>query len=127
MEQLTPREKEIFDYITCQFEETGYSPSVRDIKAALEIGSTATVYNYIEKLCDKGYLRKDAAKSRSLRPVDDSPVYRVPIIGKVTAGAPILAYEDNDGFVSFSPDKKRFNSKALFALKVKGRSMINAG
>ena len=127
MEQLTPREKEIFDYITRQFEETGYSPSVRDIRAAMGIGSTATVYNYIEKLCDKGYLRKDASKSRSLRPVDDNPVYRVPVIGKVTAGSPIFAYEDNDGFVTFSPEGRRFNSSSLFALKVRGRSMINAG
>jgi len=127
MAVLNDREKEIFDYITKQFEETGYSPSVRDIQNALGIGSTATVYNYIEKLCQKGYLRKDPSKSRSLRPVGDSPVYRVPVIGKVTAGAPILAYEENDGFVSFSPEKRRFDSASLFALKVRGRSMINAG
>lgn len=127
MAHLTDKEKAVFDYITRQFEDTGYSPSVRDIQAAMGIGSTATVYNYIEKLCNKGYLKKDPSKSRSLRPVDDSPVYRVPVIGKVTAGAPIFAYEENDGFVSFSPDKKRFDSSALFALKVRGRSMINAG
>ena len=127
MAVLNEKEKAMFDYINHRFEETGYSPSVRDIQAALGIGSTATVYTYIERLCEKGYLKKDAAKSRSLRPVGDSPVYRVPIVGKVTAGAPILAYEDNDGFVSFSPDKRRFDSSSLFALKVRGRSMINAG
>ena len=124
---LNDREKMVFDYINQCFEENGYSPSVRDIQSALGIGSTATVYNYIEQLCAKGYLKKDGMKSRSLRPVGDSPVYRVPVVGKVTAGAPILAYEENDGFVSFSPDKRRFDSSALFALKVRGRSMINAG
>ncbi len=127
MAVLNDKEKAMFDYINRQFEETGYSPSVRDIQKALGIGSTATVYNYIEKLCEKGYLRKDATKSRSLRPVSDSPVYRVPVIGKVTAGAPILAFEENDGFVSFSPEGRRFDSSTLFALKVRGRSMINAG
>ncbi len=127
MEQLTSREKEIFDYINERFIATGYSPSVRDIQSALGIGSTATVYNYVEKLCEKGYLKKDAAKSRSLRPVDTSPVYRVPVIGRVTAGTPILAYEENDGFVSFSPEGKTYSASSLFALKVRGRSMVNAG
>jgi len=127
MEQLNQKEKETFEYISNYFTEKGYSPSVRDIQAALGIGSTATVYHYIEKLCAKGYLKKDAAKSRALRPVDDSFVYRVPVIGKVTAGAPILAFEENSGFVSFSSDGRNYGASSLFALKIKGTSMINAG
>ncbi|MDD6095514.1 MAG: transcriptional repressor LexA [Clostridia bacterium] len=127
MTPLTYREKRVLDYISARFSETGYSPSVRDIKDAVGFKSTATVYAYIEKLIEKGYLRKDANKSRSLRPESSAPIYRVPVLGTVRAGQPILAYEECDGFVSFCSDGRRFAPDSLFALKITGMSMKKAG
>lgn len=124
---LTEKEKTVLDYISSCFAETGYSPSVRDIQKAVGFGSTATVYSYIERLVEKGVLIKDANKSRSLRPSSASPVYNVPILGKVTAGAPIFAFEDDLGTVSFCSDGRHFPQNSLFALKVRGNSMTGAG
>lgn len=124
---LTDKEKKVLDYISERFAQTGYSPSVRDIMADVGFGSTATVHAYIEKLIDKGYLKKDGNKSRSLRPESAAPTYRVPVLGSVRAGQPIYAYEENDGYVSFSSDGRRFPSDSLFALRIMGTSMIKAG
>lgn len=124
---LTDKEKAVLDYISACFADTGYSPSVRDIQAAVGFGSTATVYSYIERLIEKGYLIKDANKSRSLRPKSASPVYNVPVLGKVTAGAPIFAFEDDLGTVTFCSDGRRYQPDSLFALKVRGNSMTGAG
>lgn len=127
MAVLTDKEKMVFDYIAECFAETGYSPSVRDIQSAVGFASTATVYSYIERLVDKGVLIKDANKSRSLRPKAAAPVYNVPILGKVTAGAPIFAFEEDLGSVTFCTDGRRFPPNSLFALKVRGNSMTGAG
>ena len=127
MTALTEKEKQVLDYISARFAETGYSPSVRDIMSAVGFGSTATVYAYIEKLIEKGYLKKDPNKSRSLRPESAAPTYRVPVLGSVRAGQPIYAYEENDGYVSFCSDGRRFPPEKLFALKIIGTSMIKAG
>ena len=117
----------MLDYISARFAETGYSPSVRDIMSAVGFKSTATVYAYIEKLIEKGYLKKDPNKSRSLRPESASPTYRVPVLGSVRAGQPIYAYEEPDGYVSFCSDGRKFQPESLFALKIIGTSMIKAG
>lgn len=127
MTQLTDREKQVLDYISECFAQTGYSPSVRDIMGAVGFGSTATVYAYIEKLIEKGYLKKDPNKSRSLRPESASPTYRVPVLGSVRAGQPIYAYEEPDGYVTFCSDGRKFPADSLFALKIIGTSMIKAG
>ena len=127
MTALTEKERKILDYITVAFSEKGYAPSVRDIQHAVGVRSTATVYAYIEKLVEKGYLRKDNGKSRSLRPETTAPTYRVPLIGKVTAGQPILAVENYEDTITFCTDGHRYPAERLFALRVSGRSMIDAG
>lgn len=127
MSELSQKEKQVLDCITKCYTEKGYSPSVRDIQHQIGIRSTATTYSYIEKLVEKGYLKKDANKSRSLRPDIGAPIYRVPLLGKVTAGAPILAVENHEETISFCTDGRRFASDELFALRVSGRSMIEAG
>ena len=116
MSALSEREKQILDCITDCYTEKGYSPSVRDIQRQIGIRSTATVYSYIEKLVEKGYLKKDANKSRSLRPDVGAPTYRVP-----------LAVESHEETVSFCTDGRRFAPGELFALRVSGKSMIEAG
>ncbi len=127
MPELKDREKQILDYIANCYTEKGYSPSVRDIQKEIGVRSTATVYSYIEKLVEKGYLKKDPNKSRSLRPDISMPAYRVPLIGKVTAGVPILAMEEYEETISFFSDGRKFPPNRLFALRVSGRSMIEAG
>lgn len=126
MEALTEKEKRMLEYITEVIEKNGYSPSVRDIRSALGIKSTATVHGYLERLEKKGYIRKESGKSRTLTVDGTSPATRkVPIIGKITAGLPILAVENFEGYVDFSETK--YKSDELFALRVSGTSMIEAG
>jgi len=128
MKPLTEKEKKMLDYITERIKTDGYSPTVRDIREALGIKSTATVHAYLTRLEDKGYIQKQTGKSRTLKPSDAlaGPMTRqVPIIGGVTAGQPVFAVENFEGYVDFTDGK--YSKDELFALKVTGTSMINAG
>lgn len=131
MVPLTPKEQLIFDYIKENLKKNGYSPSIRDIRTALDIKSTSTVHTYLERLERKGYIHKENGKSRTLRIDDDSMETaaggRVPILGKVTAGQPILAVENYEGFISYPEGEGRSHDAQLFALRVTGSSMIEAG
>ena len=127
---LKEKEKRILDYIRETIETKGYSPTVRDISRALDIKSTSTVFSYLARLEEKGYIVRESGKSRTIRVDEDgngvaSLGMRVPIIGRVRAGAPILAEENFEGFVNFAP-VRRVNSD-LFALRIVGTSMIEAG
>lgn len=128
---LTDREREIFEYIKNTIKNDGYAPSVRDICNALGMKSTSTVHTYLARLEEKGAIQKAAGKSRTIR-VDNgtapsSSTVRVPILGKVAAGMPILAVENYDGYIDFPRPSSRLTSNDLFALKVQGESMIEAG
>ncbi len=130
-DKLTKREREIYDFILNAIRNEGYSPSVRDICNALDMKSTSTVHTYLAKLEEKGMIQKDPGKSRTLR-VDNggtqnSATVRVPILGKVAAGMPILAVENYDGYIDFPRPSSRMTSNDLFALKVQGESMIEVG
>lgn len=130
-DKLTKREREIYDFILNAIRNEGYSPSVRDICNALDMKSTSTVHTYLAKLEEKGMIQKDPGKSRTLR-VDNggtqnSSTVRVPILGKVAAGMPILAVENYDGYIDFPRPSSRMTSNDLFALKVQGESMIEVG
>ena len=138
MEKLTDREKDILAYIAKIVNEKGYSPSVRDIKAALSIRSTSTVHTCLDRLEKKGYIHKENGKSRTLRidgvspangdsESEDTPFGSVPILGKVTAGQPILAVENYEGFVQYPSGVCALPDNDLFALRVSGSSMIEAG
>ena len=130
MKNLTDREREVLDYIISMLKENGYSPSIRDIKSALDFKSTSTVHTYLARLENKGYIQKEDGKSRTLRVEEIAPArkpFRVPMLGKVTAGLPILAAENFDGFVDFCDAGGKYNPENLFALKVSGTSMIEAG
>lgn len=130
MQPLTRKEKEVYDYICATLEENGYSPSVRDIRDNLGIKSTSTVHSYINKLEEKGYIRKQDGKSRTLTPESGTQPKtlrsRIPILGQVAAGLPILAEQNIEGYIDFVPSEKRLAGE-LFALRVKGESMIEAG
>lgn len=129
MENLTERERKVYDYICEVIGKDGYSPSVRDIQNALGIKSTSTVHSYIERLESKGYIRKEQGKSRTLRTgpeVEEAYSIKVPVLGQVAAGLPILAAENLEGYVEFCLPRGTLASE-LFALKIKGTSMIEAG
>lgn len=138
---INKREKAILKFIEKQIAVNGYPPSVREIGKAVNLSSTATVHGYLAKLAKKGYLKKETQKGRALKvlkggadktetnPAKDfysgKEMVEVPVIGKITAGEPILAVENiTDTFPL--PIDFVGNSEA-FMLTVRGESMIEAG
>jgi len=132
MKDLKPKELRVFEFIKDRISEKGYAPSVREVCADLNIKSTSTAQMYIDRLVVKGYLDRENGKSRTLKlssMVEQSnPVhnYKVPLLGQVAAGIPILASQNFDGYISFSTEKK-YDENDLFALNVKGESMREIG
>ncbi len=117
---------ELYLYIQKYIENNGFPPTVRDICKDLQIKSTATAHYYLNKLKERGLLEKPDDKKRalSIKNKFESPI-TVPLIGTVTAGTPILAVENFEGYY---PIPQEFSTDGdLFMLKVKGDSMINAG
>ena len=138
---LNKRERAILKFIEKQIKENGYPPSVREIGKAVGLSSTATVHGYLAKLEQKGYIKKESQKGRTLRLLKNDEPYEqmkmskdfysgkemvnVPVVGKITAGAPILAVENvTDTFPI--PIDFVGNSES-FMLVVRGESMIEAG
>ncbi len=114
----------VMDYIRKFTEENGYTPSVREIGKECGIKSTATVHSYIEKLQTKGYLSKTDNKKRAVT-IGRSSGVSIPLIGTVTAGQPIFAYENYEDYYTFPAGE--FKGEDLFMLRVQGTSMIDAG
>lgn len=131
MKNLKPKELRVFEFIKNRIDEIGYAPSVREVCADLNIKSTSTAQMYIDRLIDKGYLERENGKSRTLKlskQAGEGEVrsYKVPVVGQVAAGIPILATENFDGYLNFSSEKN-YDEKMLFALRVKGESMREIG
>jgi repressor LexA len=134
VEDLNQRQQEILEYIIKETQMKGYPPSVREIGEAVGLSSSSSVHAHLEKLQQLGYIRRDPTKPRAieiLKPTLDSTelfspeVLPVPVLGRVTAGEPILAVENIE---EYYPLPKDFTSyRDLFILKIKGDSMINAG
>ncbi len=114
----------VMDYIRKFSEENGYTPSVREIGKECGIKSTATVHSYIAKLQDKGYLNKTDNKKRAVTIGKGSGI-NIPLLGVVTAGQPIFAYENYEDYYTFPVGE--FKGDELFMLRVQGTSMIDAG
>ena len=125
MVKLKPKEQKVYNYIADSVRRNGYAPSVRDIQSALNYKSTSTVHMYIDRLDRLGYIRKQDGISRAISLVEElPPVTAVPILGTVTAGSPILAEENFEGYIGYVG---RPSTDGMFALKVKGESMIEVG
>lgn len=105
--------------------ENGYPPTVREICSALNIKSTSTVHKYINLLFEEGYIEKMDNHNRAIRLKGAESGVSVPVVGNVAAGIPITAIENITDYISFTSDQTYSNP--LFALKVKGESMINVG
>lgn len=117
------KELEVFNFIKSRLSE-GISPSVREIMDAADFRSTSTAHRYINTLVEKGLIEKTGNLNRSLR-LPNSSAATIPVMGTVTAGQPITAVQDITGYVSFELPGSDPNE--LFALRIKGESMINAG
>mgnify|MGYP000124085132 CR=1 FL=1 len=126
---LNAQEEKVLEYIKEQIRITGYPPSVREICAAVGFKSTSSAHQYIQRLAEKGYISKKDLKTRAIRVVGTESTISVPIVGKVAAGAPILAQENIEDY--FTIGESFFNKDALkndnFILRVQGESMINVG
>ena len=110
----------IVDYVNQFIQENGYSPSVREIGAAVGLRSTASVSYHLQALQEKGLLQSPGSKGRKRAIVTTVRPGQIPVVGVVTAGLPILAVENQEGFLSWDGDP------GCFALRVRGDSMINA-
>ena len=126
---LTYRQKQILDYLHNQLKTEGYPPSVREICIATNLSSTATVHGHLVQLEKKGYIKRNPKKPRAIEIIDatifNKNIIKVPIIGKVTAGQPILAQENIENVLSIP--KEIAPDSDVFILQVEGDSMINAG
>jgi repressor LexA len=128
--KLGKRQEEILDFIRQEVKKKGYPPSVREIGDAVGLSSSSTVHGHLNKLEEKGFIRRDPTKPRAIELLDENDkipmeTMAVPVLGKVTAGQPILAVENIEEY--FPLPKDFSNSDDVFMLKVRGDSMIEAG
>ena len=121
---LNSKQKQILEFINSSIENEGFSPSVREICLAVNLKSTSTVQYHLNKLIDLGYINKSNNKSRSIRSKDTKNIKAIPILGEISAGQPLLAEENFIGEVTYIKENK---NNSLFALKVNGDSMVDAG
>ena len=124
-DKLTNIQTRILEYLKTRSREGGGSPSVREIGEAVGLKSTSSVQNNLNSLESAGYITRDSGLNRSIRLTDEPPVVQVPLLGKVTAGMPVLAFEELVASIPFPADRGQGGD--LFALRVSGDSMINAG
>ena len=133
MEKLTKRQADVLNYIKEFVASHGFPPTVREIGSALGASSSATIQVHLSNLEDKGFIRKEKAKNRSIELLVDNEflpqnesIVEVPLLGKITAGSPIEAIEQPNEYFSL-PAYLIPNNKEVFTLLVSGTSMINAG
>jgi repressor LexA len=124
------KQLEIYEFIKNQVNAKGYPPSVREICEAVNLSSTSTVHGHLTRLEKKGLIRRDPTKPRAIEllqePHNKKEMVDIPIIGKVTAGIPILAQESIEDYLTIPLDFVN-STNELFILKVQGDSMIEAG
>ena len=130
--KITSKQREILEYIKEEILKRGYPPAVREICEAVNLRSTSSVHSHLETLEKNGYIRRDPTKPRAIEICDDNfqmvrtEMTSIPVIGTVAAGSPILAEENITGYFPV-PAEMIPSGDPVFALKVKGDSMINAG
>ena len=126
MKKLNEKINQVYEFTVDFINENGFPPSVREICNSLSIKSTATAHSYLERLKNMGLLEVSPLKKRAITISQKSKTFKtIPLIGTISAGYPILAVENLEGYIPL-PDEMH-NDNADFALKVQGDSMINAG
>ena len=125
MAELSHMQQKIYDYIVACIREQGYPPSVREIGEAVGLKSPSTVHFHLKHLEEAGVIEKGAGKGRAIAlTAPEVTEDRVPIVGNVAAGSPILAEECIEDYLTFDTGGR---SGEYFALRVRGESMLNAG
>jgi len=137
MTELTDRQQDIYQFIADSVRQKGYPPTVREICKAVGLRSPSTVHSHLASLENKGYIKRDRAKGRAIEilaeeettahelPRED--VVSLPLVGRVTAGEPILAVENVEEEIPLPRQIVRGAADDGFLLRVSGQSMINAG
>ena len=129
--KITKKQAEILEYIKNEILNRGFPPAVREICEAVNLKSTSSVHSHLETLEKNGYIRRDPSKPRAIEIIDDNfnlvrrEMVNVPIVGRVSAGEPILAVENIENY--FPIPAEFMPNTQTFMLTVKGESMINAG
>lgn len=125
MAELSKMQQRIYEYIAVCIQEQGYAPSVREIGEAVGLKSPSTVHFHLKRLQEAGVIAKGAGKGRAIALTEQAhPEDRIPILGNVAAGSPILAEECIEDYLTFDAGGR---SNEYFALRVRGESMLNAG
>lgn len=140
--ELTDRQVEVLEFIIGHIQDTGFPPTIREIGEQLQIRSTNGVNDHLKALEKKGYLLREDAKSRAIRPMfspvgeslsvssDETPilenVHSIPIVGRIAAGSPIAAIENAENHVSIG-EGLIGRPNDVFGLVVRGESMIEDG
>ena len=147
--KLTKRQATVLELIAEYIEEVGYPPTIRELGDALGISSTNGVNDHLKALEKKGYLSREDAKSRTMRPIlwpdgrpydptgsggnedptqeFDESIHQIPVLGRIAAGAPIAAIEETEEIVAVGEGLLGRQSGEVFALRVRGESMIEDG
>ena len=142
--KISKRQQSIYDYICAYTKDHGYPPSVREIGAAVGLASPSTVHMHLKSLEDKGYIHRDSNKPRTIEVVEDSTTdaskadglvavqqdlasntIRLPLVGRVAAGVPILAEQNVEDFITLPTSM--VGDASSFVLRVRGTSMVNVG
>ncbi len=123
MQPLKGKIKEVYEFVESTIRANGLPPSVREICKGVNLQSPSSVHSYLNRLQELGYINKDSRKMRTITLTNSQSYARVPVIGRVTAGNPILAFEDVTGYICYNTEE----NGDFFALNVTGNSMINAG
>ncbi len=121
MARTSTKQQDILEFLRAFTAENGYAPSVREICAAVGLRSTASVHYHLAELKRQGQIDIDENKNRAITLSEAHQPGRIPIIGTVAAGMPILAQENIEGYLPWDGDD------TCFALRIQGYSMINAG
>ena len=126
MPELSKMQQKIYDYIVSCIRDQGYPPSVREIGEAVGLKSPSTVHFHLKHLEEAGVIEKGAGKGRAITLTEPAAAEedKVPIVGNVAAGSPILAEECIEDYLTFDTGGR---SGEFFALRVRGESMLNAG
>jgi len=124
MRELSKMQQQIYDYIRESLEKNGYPPSVREIGEAVGLRSPSTVHFHLKNLEEAGYIEKSAGKGRTLTLTAAVEKNQIPVVGNVAAGAPILAQECVEDYITFDVGGRE---EEYFALRVRGMSMKDAG
>lgn len=133
MKSVTTKQHAILECIYHSIQDNGYPPTVREICSYVGLASPSTVHGHLSRLEKAGYLSRDASKTRAIELTDlaltalDVAPNKIPLLGRVAAGAPILAVEDASDYYPIPSHLTHFDASDLFMLEIAGESMINIG